>query len=29
MLSNMNKFHLLEVVNRVSDTQLQVGEISN
>ena len=27
--SNLNKFHPLEVVNRVSETQLQVGENSN
>ena len=25
-LSNLNNFHSLEVVDRVSDTQLQVGE---
>ena len=28
-LSNLNNFHLLEVVNRVCETQLQVGENSN
>ena len=29
ILSNMNNFHSLEVVDRVSETQLQVGENSN
>ena len=29
MLSNLNNFHSLEVVDRVSETQLQVGENSN
>ena len=29
ILSNMNNFHPLEVVGRVSETQLQVGENSN
>ena len=28
-LSNLNNFHLLEVVDRISETQLQVGENSN
>ena len=28
MLSNLNNFHSLEVVDRVSETQLQVGENS-
>ena len=28
-LSNLSNFHSLEVVNRVSETQLQVGEHSN
>ena len=28
-LSNLNNFHSLEVVDRVSETQLQVGENSN
>ena len=28
-LSNMNDFHPLEVVDRVSETQLQVSENSN
>ena len=28
-LSNPNNFHSLEVVDRVSETQLQVGENSN
>ena len=28
-LSNMNNFHSLEVVDRVSETQLQVGENSD
>ena len=28
-LSNLNYFHSLEVVDRVSETQLQVGENSN
>ena len=28
-LLNLNNFHLLEVVDRVSETQLQVGENSN
>ena len=27
--SNLNNFHSLEVVDRVSETQLQVGENSN
>ena len=27
--SNLNNFHSLEVVGRVSETQLQVGENSN
>ena len=26
ILSNLNNFHSLEVVDRVSETQLQVGE---
>ena len=29
ILSNLNNFHSLEVVDRVSKTQLQVGENSN
>ena len=29
ILSNLNNFHPLEVVDRVSETQLQVGENSN
>ena len=29
ILSNLNNFHSLEVVCRVSETQLQVGENSN
>ena len=29
ILSNLNNFHSLEVVDRVSETQLQVGENSN
>ena len=29
ILSNMNNFHSLEVVDHVSETQLQVGEKSN
>ena len=29
ILSNLNNFHSLEVVNRVSETQLQVGENSD
>ena len=29
ILSNMNNFHSLEVVDHVSKTQLQVGEKSN
>ena len=29
ILLNVNKFHSLEVVDRVSETQLQVGENSN
>ena len=29
ILSNLNNFPSLEVVNRVSETQLQVGENSN
>ena len=29
ILSNMNNFHSLEVVDRVSETQLQVGENSD
>ena len=29
ILSNLNNCHSLEVVNRVSETQLQVGENSN
>ena len=29
ILSNMNNFHPLEVVNRVSETQVQVGENYN
>ena len=28
-LSKLNNFHSLEVVDRVSETQLQVGENSN
>ena len=28
-MSNLNNFHSLEVVDRVSETQLQVGENSN
>ena len=28
-LANLNNFHSLEVVNRVSETQLQVGENSD
>ena len=28
-LANLNNFHRREVVNRVSETQLQVGENSN
>ena len=28
-LSNLNNFHSLEVVDSVSETQLQVGENSN
>ena len=28
-LSNVNNFHSLEVVDRVSETQLQVGENSD
>ena len=28
-LSNLNNFHSLEVVDRVSETQLQVGENSD
>ena len=28
ILSNLNNFHSLEVVDRVSETQLQVGENS-
>ena len=28
-LPNLNNFHLLEVVDRVSETQLQVGGNSN
>ena len=28
-LSNLNNFHSLELVNRVSETQLQVSENSN
>ena len=28
-LSNLNNFHSLEVVDRVSDTQFQVGENSD
>ena len=28
-LSNLNNFHSLKVVNRVSEKQLQVGEKSN
>ena len=28
-LKNLNNFHTLEVVDRVSETQLQVGENSN
>ena len=29
ILSNLNNFHSLEVVDRDSETQLQVGEISD
>ena len=29
ILSNLNNFHPFEVVDRVSETQLQVGENSN
>ena len=29
ILSNLNNFHSLEVVDRVSETQLQVGENRN
>ena len=29
ILSNLNNFHSLEVVDRVSEEQLQVGEYSN
>ena len=29
ILSNLNNFHPLEVVNRVSETQLKVGDNSN
>ena len=29
ILSNLNNFHSLEVVDRVSETQLQVGENSD
>ena len=29
MLSNLNNFHSLEVMYRVSETQLQVGENSD
>ena len=29
ILSNLNNFHSLEVVDRVSETQLQVGEHFN
>ena len=29
VLSNLNNFHSLEVVDRVSETQIQVGENSN
>ena len=29
ILSNLNNFHSLEVVDRASETQLQVGENSN
>ena len=29
ILSNLNNFYSLEVVDRVSETQLQVGENSN
>ena len=29
ILSNLNNFHSREVVDRVSETQLQVGENSN
>ena len=29
LLSNLNNFHSLEVVDRVSEAQLQVGENSN
>ena len=29
ILTNLNNFHSLEVVDRVSETQLQVGENSN
>ena len=29
ILSDLNNFHSLEVVDRVSETQLQVGENSN
>ena len=29
ILSNLNNFHSLEIVDRVSETQLQVGENSD
>ena len=29
ILSNLNNFHSLDVVDRVSETQLQVGEDGN
>ena len=29
ILSNLNNFHSLDIVDRVSETQLQVGENSN
>ena len=29
MLSNLNNFHSLEIVDRVSEAQLQVGKNSN
>ena len=29
ILSNLNNFHSLEVVDRVSETQIKVGENSN
>ena len=29
VLSSLNTFHSLEVVDRISETKVQVGEISN